>query len=724
MATGDPGSETALEARNLLAAIDQKEVERSGPKALAERQMVGTIESRFAPATEHMQAARFDAGLGRLLEVTEFLESEQFEKLTEIIGDKRGLEVRTEYARGIRALLIGYAEALEKRVTKAEVELNLLNELKITKSPLDKIRKANDRADRLLTLTDPERRRGNIDTVERIEVRLEGGRRKITERLYRVDDTLDGIHEKATIHYHQTRAVLKKNELFEAFKTAKLSLNELKNKGELEKGLRVCEGFLERCQELKDVRPASHYEAVVEELLGKEGLKLDEKMRTELDSLNRIVEAIDEANALEAEGRYEDANALRRKLLRESLFVNFQKLIRLVVWVRTRPVGAEVWVGWDQDEEKLVGVTTDQGLLVRYPPYGKTVIILRKASFEEVRIEIEDFTQEVAASQIIDLRKVPKWKQKAGGAIESTPVIWRESVLVPNRDGHLRAFGKETGEPAFDHDTGLLSGLSAAAVVRDDIAYIASRESLLLAFDLTKREVRWKFDAGQSLRTSPLVVGRTVVVGDESGTVYGLREGREIWRRSLKGRIQGNPSASKRSVCFGTTEGLVYCLDPATGDVNWERDLGGPVYSDLACDGVGRLFVGTETSDLVALALDDGAVQWRFKADNAVRGQPALSDGIVHIATLGGTVYRVSAATGNEVDRVELPGKSSVSSGVALGKDAFYVVSNEGVLFAIAPVRGILWTFETGSRIAVPSVVLSGRIYVTTEGGDVFCLLE
>ena len=105
-------------------------------------------------------------------------------------------------------------------------------------------------------------------------------------------------------------------------------------------------------------------------------------------------------------------------------------------------------------------------MLVRYPPYGTTVVTLKLESFETVRIVITDFTDEYEATPLIELQKVPSWSITVGGAVESSPRLWGDILLVPNRDGHLRGFDRWSGEQKLDFDSNLLPGLATLPAVR------------------------------------------------------------------------------------------------------------------------------------------------------------------------------------------------------------------------------------------------------------------
>ena len=89
----------------------------------------------------------------------------------------------------------------------------------------------------------------------------------------------------------------------------------------------------------------------------------------------------------------------------------------------------------------------------------------------------------------------------------------------------------------------------------------------------------------------------------------------------------------------------------------------------------------------------------------------------------GGNIFQIINRVDAIVPPYFAPALSNVGGG-AFGSRTYYVVTTRGVLFAISPPHGIMWTFETGSRVRSAPIVRNGRIYLVSESGDVFCFLE
>ena len=86
----------------------------------------------------------------------------------------------------------------------------------------------------------------------------------------------------------------------------------------------------------------------------------------------------------------------------------------------------------------------------------------------------------------------------------------------------------------------------------------------------------------------PVALGRRVFVPSMvlgSMTAYDTRTGEKLWRFVTGGPVRFAGVAFAESICFGSDDGWLYCLDAKTGDVRWKH-RGGPSYE--------RLVIGNE----------------------------------------------------------------------------------------------------------------------------------
>jgi polyvinyl alcohol dehydrogenase (cytochrome) len=141
----------------------------------------------------------------------------------------------------------------------------------------------------------------------------------------------------------------------------------------------------------------------------------------------------------------------------------------------------------------------------------------------------------------------------------------------------------------------------------------------------------------------------------------------QVWSfTASKGDFTGTPVVAGGVLVAGTNLGLIYALDPTTGQVRWSRDVGGPINGSAAIDpqapGGATVFVPVAqvgSPRLLALSLSSGAVRWStvltHQADSDVFGSPTYWHGTLYIGTSGpgndestarGSVVAVGEASG------------------------------------------------------------------------------
>lgn len=726
LAEVDDTSDEWFQASVLKREIDQRRIGGGKPDrtAQAAKEIETRIESCFAAASPFFRDEDYPRGVEELARVTSFLGSDDYRRLRKEAGDATVRKIEDEYRNTLKSVLQAWAEQMEGASGIARGELTPLEEVKLPAADPERVAEVMESAKAVRDRVAPEVRRRAIERAESVEIAFGVGNDRVTPRLRKASDALDQVHEKAFRLYHRARSLVRRGEVRARFDSAMSEVTDLKNGGRIDAALAALREFLLVCEDLGSEKPEEFYAPVVADLLGAEGLDLKGKARAEFDRLTGVKEALARAETLVGQGRYQEANDLFRETIHQNLLIDFGDLIRLCANVRTRPVGARVSLRWDGGEPRVLGNTGPDGLLVRYPPYGETVVTASLETFEPAHLRIESYDDVKDAEPRLELTKIPEWRWGTAGPIQASPEIWATALLVASRDGHLRAIRRETGELLFDLDTKLLSGFAARPVVRGSTAYLASLDGTLIALDLEKRQALWTAEIAERLRTAPLFVGDLLVVADESGTVFGLRNGEVVWRQELSGRVQGDPVAVGEDVLVGTTEGHLVRLHGTDGSVVWDVVPGGRIYASLVADGAGNVFVGTDGSEALCIAAADGSVTWRAETDNAVRGHPALREGEVIVSTLAGTIYRLDRATGKVRGRVSVPGDRGMEGGVAFGRGHLYFVDAAGVLHAFDLAHGEDWSFSVGGGSLAAPRVRDDFVYIATGDGAVYCFRE
>jgi outer membrane protein assembly factor BamB len=269
----------------------------------------------------------------------------------------------------------------------------------------------------------------------------------------------------------------------------------------------------------------------------------------------------------------------------------------------------------------------------------------------------------------------------------------REFVLFPtgrlaclDRDGKL-VWSKELGLP--DNSYGLSSSL---AVWRDSLIlqYDQTDKSTLVAFDCASGRLRWEtVRESEAAWSSPVVVpgaavgggdDRIVVAGNPNLAAFRPADGSLAWQFAiLGGEVASSPAWYGRTVfvanqyalaaavdldaaetgppataweqfddlpdissplawdkglAFCTSRGVVSCLEPASGQVRWRRELKEGVNASPVLLGT-RLLVATTAGKLYALDSATGQTAWSLPLGGPVKASPAWHAGRLFIRTTG-----------------------------------------------------------------------------------------
>ncbi len=151
--------------------------------------------------------------------------------------------------------------------------------------------------------------------------------------------------------------------------------------------------------------------------------------------------------------------------------------------------------------------------------------------------------------------------------------------------------------------------------------------------------------------------------------------------------------------------GLSSSSVPATLKRAWIWEGGESIDSSPAIvDGV--VFVGTGTGELVALALADGALKWRYKAGESIgESSPAVAGGRAFIGDLEGTVHAVDGQTGKGLWTFKT--RSEIKSSPIVAGEMVLIGSYDGGLYALDASDGKeRWTLKTENYVhGTPSLV-------------------
>ena len=173
-----------------------------------------------------------------------------------------------------------------------------------------------------------------------------------------------------------------------------------------------------------------------------------------------------------------------------------------------------------------------------------------------------------------------------------------DNLLVLSNTERLFEVNLARADARFEEGKELPGRVLASALLGEELVYVGA-ERTLLALERNSHQLRWSFETGQSIWSQPLLLDDMLL--------------------------------------FTSLDHNLYALDPQEGTEIWRLDLGGaapvaPVVYE------GQLYTGSFSRKIFKISRQ-GRVLAEFSTEDWVWGAPAIVDGVLYAADLGGNVY-------------------------------------------------------------------------------------
>jgi eukaryotic-like serine/threonine-protein kinase len=197
----------------------------------------------------------------------------------------------------------------------------------------------------------------------------------------------------------------------------------------------------------------------------------------------------------------------------------------------------------------------------------------------------------------------PRWTVKTENYVHGTPSLSGGNAHFAGCDEVFHAVRLRDGREMFTTSATAYTGASVAIV--KDVAYFGTFENEVIALDLAKRRVLWRYehpDRKFPFYSSAAVVDGLLVLGGRDRMVHALdaTSGKARWTHMTRARIDSSPAIAGSRVFIGSNDGRLYVLDLPSGKVLWEYEDGGALTSSPAI-AAGRIVIGSVEGRVVCL---------------------------------------------------------------------------------------------------------------------------
>lgn len=209
-----------------------------------------------------------------------------------------------------------------------------------------------------------------------------------------------------------------------------------------------------------------------------------------------------------------------------------------------------------------------------------------------------------------------------------------------------------------------------------------------------------------------LLAGVSPALGETTGSDRLVDS--DEWVALFDGDIAAPPHPIGEHLVFGAGDTVV-AVDPATGDMNWEVPVAGPVVaSPTVADEM--VYIGDEAGTLWALE-SGGSVAWNRTLDDPIEGPVATAGPSLVAADAGGTVTGLDRANGTITWTIEAD--SAIRGGVTVQNNTAVVGTTDGSVYALAANGTVQWNKSLPGGVTGTPAIGGDRIIVGTTAGTV-----
>lgn len=269
--------------------------------------------------------------------------------------------------------------------------------------------------------------------------------------------------------------------------------------------------------------------------------------------------------------------------------------------------------------------------------------------------------------------------------------------------------------------------------------------------------VKWRFQTGGYVISSPAVAGQTVYAGSMDQNLYAIdREtGKVKWTFKTESAVASSPAVSGGMVYFGSYDGNFYGVDAASGQQKWKFETGGerrfahrslhglhpagetmpdPWDFYLSSPAVfqGKVYFGSGDGYVYALDAVTGLLKWRVRTGDVVHASPAVAEGTVFVGGWDGSFYAFEAASGKVKWRFQAGtdpqygNQQGFQSSPAVSGGVVYTGCRDSKVYAIDAKTGAQkWAFSNeGSWVLTSPAVYDGAVYFGTSDTGLLHVVE
>jgi outer membrane protein assembly factor BamB len=268
--------------------------------------------------------------------------------------------------------------------------------------------------------------------------------------------------------------------------------------------------------------------------------------------------------------------------------------------------------------------------------------------------------------------------------------------------------------------------IDSSPAIADGTVYAATSNGDLVAIELASGKLRWKYTTGGQIgESSPAVSGGLVFFGDLDGTVHAVNaaDGTRVWTFKTGGEVKSSPTLAGDLLLIGSYDTHLYALESRTGKLRWKVQTEGPVHATPAVHGDVVYITGCDER-LRGLRLATGAPLFTIATGAYTGASPLVNGNWAYFGTFNYEVLGVDLRAKKIAWRYRNPNREfPFYSSAVLADGRVIVGGRDKSVHGIDAATGKgVWMFVTKARVDSSPAVAGGRVYIGSSDGRLYGL--
>jgi outer membrane protein assembly factor BamB len=233
-------------------------------------------------------------------------------------------------------------------------------------------------------------------------------------------------------------------------------------------------------------------------------------------------------------------------------------------------------------------------------------------------------------------------------AIYGTPVLSNQVLYLAAYDGNIYALNSTTGQLKWTVKTD--SPVVGPVLLKDGVIYAGNSNGNVYALQSSDGKQIWQAKAGKEVWSGPVDSNGLITVTSMDGDVYAFNgQGSLVWKSTVaNAAIASKPNVTAQQLAFGSFDRRFHAIEPSSGAGVWSTAPAGNWFWTAGLVSEDNLYAGNLDGHIYAYDASSGALKWQSDLGSPIRSAPALQQGVLMVATRGGSIHGLDPVNGQD----------------------------------------------------------------------------